>query len=97
MTKLKAKKEKTREKILESALKLFSERGYLGTTTKEIATLAGITETTLFRHFPSKEVIFEEVLKAIPFSKSLRSFCLRLKICLLTRHLHFLVKPFWNV
>jgi AcrR family transcriptional regulator len=72
MTKLKAKKEKTREKILGTALKLFSERGYLGTTTKEIATLAGITETTLFRHFPSKEVIFEEVLKRYSFLQKLK-------------------------
>ncbi len=55
MTNLKAKKEKMREKILGTALKLFfSEKGYLGTTTKEIVTLAGITETTLFRHFSSK-------------------------------------------
>jgi len=72
MTKLKVKKEKTREKILETALKLFSERGYLGTTTKEIASLAGITETTLFRHFPSKEVIFEEVLKRYSFLQKLK-------------------------
>jgi len=62
----------TREKILETALKLFSKEGYLGATTREIAREAGIAEVTLFRYFPSKEKLFEETLKTHSFLPELR-------------------------
>jgi AcrR family transcriptional regulator len=51
----------TREKILNSAQKLFSKHGYDGTTTKELAEKAGIAEGTLFRHFANKKAILVEV------------------------------------
>jgi AcrR family transcriptional regulator len=57
----------TKNKILETALKLFSKKGYLGATTKEIAKDAGIAEVTLFRHFPSKEKLFEDVINTYSF------------------------------
>jgi len=57
----------TRDKILETALKLFSKKGFLGATTKEIAKDAGIAEVTLFRHFPSKEKLFEDVINTYSF------------------------------
>ncbi|HMK50555.1 MAG TPA: TetR/AcrR family transcriptional regulator [Thermodesulfovibrionales bacterium] len=57
----------TRDRILEASLKLFSRKGFLGATTKEIAKAAGIAEITLFRHFPSKENLFEEVLNSYTF------------------------------
>ncbi len=62
----------TRDKILESALKLFSQKGYLGATTKEIAKEAGIAEVTLFRHFPSKERLFEEMINTYSFLPALK-------------------------
>ena len=62
----------TREHILEAALKLISERGYLGTTTREISREVGIAELTLFRHFGSKEKLFEEVLKTYTFLPRLK-------------------------
>jgi len=62
----------TREKILETALKLFSTRGYLGATTREIAKEAGIAEVTLFRHFPSKELLFEAMLTTHSFLPELK-------------------------
>lgn len=62
----------TRAKILETALKLFSKKGYLGATTREIAKEAGIAEVTLFRYFPSKEMLFEEMLKSHSFLPELR-------------------------
>ncbi|MBE2888363.1 TetR/AcrR family transcriptional regulator, partial [Geobacter anodireducens] len=52
----------THERILETALGLFSTRGYLGATTREIARQAGIAEVTLFRHFPSKVKLLEEAI-----------------------------------
>lgn len=63
---------KTKDKILETGLKLFSKKGYLGATTKEIARAAGIAEVTLFRHFPSKEKLFEEVINTHSFLPVLR-------------------------
>ncbi|MBI5193602.1 MAG: TetR/AcrR family transcriptional regulator [Nitrospirae bacterium] len=62
----------TKKKILESTLKLISEKGYLGTTTKDIAYESGITEVTLFRHFGTKERLFEEVLKCYTFLPKLK-------------------------
>lgn len=62
----------TRDKILDAGLQLFSTKGYLGATTKEIARVAGVAELTLFRHFASKERLFEEVLKHDSFLPVLR-------------------------
>ena len=55
-----SRKTETRNKIMEVALKLFSEQGYYATPTKLIAKEAGINELTLFRHFGSKENLFQE-------------------------------------
>lgn len=54
-----SKKEETRKKIMEMALVLFSEQGYYATTTKMIAQRAGVNEVTLFRHFGTKENLFQ--------------------------------------
>lgn len=62
----------TQERILEAALKLFSRKGFLGATTKEIAKLAGVAELTLFRHFPSKEKLFEAVINRFSFLTELK-------------------------
>lgn len=51
-----------REQIVAAALKTFSRLGYRGATTRELARGAGITEVTLFRHFPTKEELFGAVL-----------------------------------
>ena len=45
---------KTREKILLSALTLFSERGIRQASINEIAYCAGVTRVTVYRHFPGK-------------------------------------------
>jgi len=52
----------TRERILRSALDLFSKQGYRATTTREIAREAGVNELTIFRHFTSKEKLLGEVM-----------------------------------
>jgi AcrR family transcriptional regulator len=62
----------TKELLLQATLKLISEKGYLGTTTREIAKEAGVTEITLFRNFGSKELLFEEVLKTYTFLPKLK-------------------------
>jgi len=65
-------KENTKEKVLGAAIKLISEKGYLGATTREIAQEAGVTELTLFRHFGSKEQLFEQVLNSYTFLPALK-------------------------
>ncbi|NOX19821.1 MAG: TetR/AcrR family transcriptional regulator [Nitrospirae bacterium] len=70
---------KTREALLKAALELISRRGYLGATTKEIARKAGVTEITLFRHFGSKEQLFEQLLKEYSFLPKLRDLIPKVK------------------
>jgi TetR/AcrR family transcriptional regulator len=51
-----------RRQLLDTALDLFSRKGFEGTTTKEIATSAGVTEAIIFRHFPSKHALYTAVI-----------------------------------
>ena len=52
------------DKILQAAGKLFARQGYHGTSTREIARLAGVSENTLFRHFENKEELFWASLRS---------------------------------
>lgn len=68
---MKARKD-TRTRILEAALALFSKKGYIGATTKEIAATAKVAELTLFRHFATKEKLFETVIHEYSFLPTLK-------------------------
>jgi AcrR family transcriptional regulator len=48
--------------ILRIAVSLFSQRGFRGTTTKEIAHAAGVSEAMVFRHFATKEELYAAIL-----------------------------------
>jgi len=50
---------KTKRLIFETAMKLFAEKGYDGTSVQDITDLAGVAKGTLYYHFSSKEEIFE--------------------------------------
>ena len=52
-----------REKILNAALDLFSERGFHPTTVDEIAERAGVGKGTFYRHFTNKESLFNELVR----------------------------------
>ncbi|MDQ7038831.1 MAG: helix-turn-helix domain-containing protein [Aquificota bacterium] len=52
---------RTRDLILEEALKLFSEKGIKETTVRDIAKAVGITEGAIYRHFRSKDQIVHEL------------------------------------
>ena len=54
----------TEEKILETASKVFTEKGFSGTRTRDIAEHAGINLALLNYYFRSKEKLFEQVMKA---------------------------------
>lgn len=58
---------------------LFSKKGYLGATTKEIAKKAGVAELTVFRHFSSKERLFEQMIKSYSFLPALKGLLPELK------------------
>jgi AcrR family transcriptional regulator len=51
----------TKEKILKTAAKMFSERGYDKVTTREIAKAVGINSASIYYHFPSKEDILKNL------------------------------------
>jgi AcrR family transcriptional regulator len=51
-----------RQQILQVAMRLFSEKGFRGTTTKEIATAAGVSEAIIFRHFANKDELYSAIL-----------------------------------
>src|ERR1700756_3220943 len=55
--------EERRKAIVTAAVPLFARRGFAGTTTKELAEAAGISEALLFRHFPSKKHLYGEILR----------------------------------
>lgn len=52
-----------RAQLLEVAKRLFAASGFDGATTKEIAARAGVTEALIFRHFPSKDALYEAVIE----------------------------------
>ena len=54
--------EERRLQILAVAVSLFSERGFRGTTTREIAQAAGVSEAMVFRHFATKEELYAAIL-----------------------------------
>ena len=55
----------TQQKMLRSAVMLFMEKGYEGATTAEIARRAGMTPSSFFRAYPSKEALLLELVKWI--------------------------------
>ena len=52
-----------REQLIGVAVDLFSRKGFSGTTTKEIAVAAGVTEALIFRHFPTKDALYDAILR----------------------------------
>ncbi|MEA5550085.1 TetR/AcrR family transcriptional regulator [Anabaena cylindrica UHCC 0172] len=55
----------TRNCLLKAAIEVFSQKGYVGAATREIANLADVSEVTLFRHFQSKEQLLKAVVQHI--------------------------------
>jgi AcrR family transcriptional regulator len=54
--------EERRKEIVRVAMRLFSQRGFRGTTTKEIAQAAGVSEAIIFRHFATKDELYAAIL-----------------------------------
>lgn len=47
-----------RDAIVDAVRDVFAEKGFDGTTTRELARAAGVSEALLYRHFPSKESLY---------------------------------------
>jgi AcrR family transcriptional regulator len=93
----------TREKLLKATMELVSEKGYLGATTREIARQAGVTELTLFRHFGSKERLFESLLSGYTFLPrlkelpELKTFPIRCPHLIATKFLVLKERKAWSI
>lgn len=53
----------TKEKILEEALKLFAQSGYMGTSMNDIAAKLGVTKAALYKHYSSKQEILDSIVE----------------------------------
>src|SRR5271169_5912979 len=53
--------EERKAAILQAVRKVFAQKGFDGTTTRELAEAAGVSEALLFKHFPSKEALYAAI------------------------------------
>lgn len=53
----------TRQAFLDTALALFADKGYFGTSLREIASAVGVRESALYNYFPSKEALLIALLE----------------------------------
>ena len=62
--------QRTRQAILDAALHAFAEKGYFGSSLRDIATAVDVRESALYNHFPSKEALFNALIIADQQSKA---------------------------
>jgi AcrR family transcriptional regulator len=56
-------KDATRQDILKAAMELFGEKGFRGTTTRDLAAKAGVNESIIFRYFINKTELYRAILE----------------------------------
>jgi len=61
--------QRTRQAILDAALDLFAEKGFFGTSLRDVATTVGVRESALYNYFAGKDALFEAILAAHQDSK----------------------------
>ena len=66
-----SKNQSTSDKLLLASIDLMAEKGYDGTTTKEIAVAAGVNEVTLFRHFGTKQKLLEAAFNRYHYAEEM--------------------------
>jgi AcrR family transcriptional regulator len=59
--------------ILDAAREMFAAKGYAGTTSREIATLAGVHEPAIYRRFGSKAGLFDAAVRR-PFNEAIAAY-----------------------
>lgn len=64
--------QRTRQAILDAALDLFAEKGFFGTSLRDVASAVGVRESALYNYFAGKEALFEALLMAHQDTKMAR-------------------------
>ena len=59
---MESREKNTKARILEEALKLFSQSGYMGTSMNDIAARLGVTKAALYKHYQSKQEILDSIV-----------------------------------
>lgn len=54
--------EERRAAIVQAACRIFAEKGFRGTTTRELAAAVGVTEPVLYEHFKTKRDLYSEII-----------------------------------
>jgi AcrR family transcriptional regulator len=90
--------EARREAIVEAVRDVFAEKGFDGTTTRELAKAAGVSEALLYKHFPSKEVLYAAMLegcsKGPTFAEATRILELEASTSTLVVMVHFMISHY---
>jgi len=61
--------QRTRQAILDAALDLFADKGFFGTSLRDVAAAVGVRESALYNYFKSKEALFEALILADQHTK----------------------------
>ena len=64
--------QRTRQAILDAALDLFADKGYFGTSLRDVASAVGVRESALYNYFAGKEALFDALLDAHQTTKNER-------------------------
>lgn len=90
--------EARREAIVEAVRDVFAEKGFDGTTTRELAKAAGVSEALLYKHFPSKESLYAAMLegcsKGPTFAEATRILELETSTSTLVVMVHFMISHY---
>lgn len=57
------KSDQKRQQILAAGRELFMTQGYADTSMDQVTAKSGVSKATVYNHFPSKEILFEEAVK----------------------------------
>ena len=90
--------EERRQAIVDAVRDVFADKGFDGTTTRELAKAAGVSEALIYKHFPSKESLYaamlDACLKGPTFAEFKRILTLEPSTSTLVFMVHFVVSRF---
>ena len=90
--------EARKEAIIEAVRDVFADKGFEGTTTRELARAAGVSEALLYKHFPSKQLLYAAMLdgcaKGPTFAEASRILGLQASTSTLVVMVHFMISHY---